>query len=36
MADNFAARLKQEKLATKTDIADFVKNTDFDSKKDRF
>ena len=29
-ADNFAARLKQEDLTSKNDIADFVKNTDFD------
>ena len=32
MADNFAARLTQPKLATKDDIADFVKETDFDKK----
>ena len=32
MADNFAARLAQAKLATKDDIADFVKQTDFDNK----
>ena len=30
-AENFTARLKQAKLATKGDIADFVK--DFDDKK---
>ena len=28
MADNFAARLKQASLATKTDIDDFVEKTD--------
>ena len=28
--DNVAARLKQEDLTSKNDIADFVKNTDFD------
>ena len=28
-ADNFAARLKEAKLATWNDIADFVKKTDF-------
>ena len=33
MADNFAARLAQLKLATKDDVADFViKVTDFDNK----
>ena len=32
MADNFAARLIQLKLATKDDITDFVKETDFDKK----
>ena len=31
-AENSAARLKQAKLATKADIADFVKKTDFDDK----
>ena len=31
-ADNFAARLEQEKSATKDDIADFVKKTDFNNK----
>ena len=30
-AENFTARLKQ-KLATKEDIADFVKKADFDNK----
>ena len=30
--DNFAARLAQAKLATKADIADFVKEADFDNK----
>ena len=30
--DNFAARLAQTKLATKDDIADFIKETDFDQK----
>ena len=29
-AENFTARLKQENLATKVDIADFIKNADFD------
>ena len=29
-AENFAARLAQVKLATKADIADFIKKTDFD------
>ena len=32
MLENFVATLKQKKLATKDGIADFVKNTDFDSK----
>ena len=32
MSENFAARLKPAKWATKNDIADFVKNTDFDKK----
>ena len=32
MADNFAARLKQASLATKTDIDDFVEKTGFDGK----
>ena len=31
-ADNFTARLKQAKLATKDDIADFVKKVDFNEK----
>ena len=31
-ADNFATRLAQVKLTTKADIADFVKETDFDNK----
>ena len=31
-ADNFVARLEQEKSATKDDIADFVKKTDFNNK----
>ena len=31
VADNFAARLAQAKLGTKDDIADFVKETDFDN-----
>ena len=30
--DNVAARLAQTKLATKDDIADFIKETDFDQK----
>ena len=32
MADNSPARLAQTKLATKTDMDDFVKETDFDTK----
>ena len=31
-ADTFAERLAQAKLATKNDIANFVKKTDFDDK----
>ena len=31
-AENFTARFKQGNLATKADIADFIKNTDFDDK----
>ena len=31
-SENFAARLKQANLASKNDITDFVKNTDFDGK----
>ena len=31
-ADNFVLRLAQVKLATKDDIADFVKRTDFGNK----
>ena len=31
-ADNFAARSAQAKLTTKADIADFVKEMDFDNK----
>ena len=31
-SDNFAARLKQANLASKNDITDFVKKTDFDDK----
>ena len=30
--DDFAAKLKQAKLATKDDIADFIKRTNFDEK----
>ena len=30
--ENFAARLAQADLASKSDIADFVKKTDFDDK----
>ena len=30
--ENFAARLKQKNLASKSDIANFVKGTDFDNK----
>ena len=32
MAENFAARLSQVKLALTDDIADLVKETDFDNK----
>ena len=32
ISENFAAILVQEKLATKADIADFIKKTDFDDK----
>ena len=32
MVDNFAVRLAQVNVATKGDIADFVKETDFDNK----
>ena len=32
ISENSAARLKQVKLATKSDIANFVNNTDFDGK----
>ena len=32
MSDNFAASLTQANLASKNDIADFVKKTDFDEK----
>ena len=32
VAENFTARLKQAKLATKDDISDFVKKTYFDEK----
>ena len=32
MAENFVARLKQENLATKPDIDDFVEKTHFDNK----
>lgn len=31
-ADNFAARLKDAKLVTKTDIADFPQKTDLNDK----
>ena len=34
--DDFAARLKQAKLATKADIADFVKKTDLNDQLKRF
>ena len=30
--ENFAAKLKQANLASKNDIADFIKQTDFDKK----
>ena len=32
MACNYSLRLKEAKLATKNDIANFIKNTDFDDK----
>ena len=32
MSDNFAASLTKANLASKNDIADFVKKTDFDEK----
>ena len=32
MSENFAARLKLAKLATKDEIANFVKKTDFNGK----
>ena len=32
MAENFAARLKQANLASKSDIANFVNKLDFDNK----
>ena len=32
IAENFAARLKQANLATKTDIDNFIEKTDFGSK----
>ena len=35
-AFKFAARLKEAKLATKNDIADFVKMTDFENKLKNF
>ena len=31
-ADNFAARIKEAKLVTKTDIADFPQKTDLNDK----
>ena len=31
-AENFAARLVEAKIATKADIADLIKKTDFDDK----
>ena len=31
-AENFSSRLAQANLASKSDIANFVKNTDFDDK----
>ena len=30
--ENFAARLAQDNLATKSDIANFIRKTDFDNK----
>ena len=30
--DNFTVRLAQTKLASKSDVADFVRETDFDNK----
>ena len=35
-SENFAARLKQAKLASKSDIANFVNKTDFDDKLKKF
>ena len=35
-ADNFAARFKEATLATKDDIVDFVKKTNFDNKLKNF
>ena len=32
MAETFAERLAQGKLATKAEIDDFIQNTDFDDK----
>ena len=32
LEENFATRLAQENLASKNDIANFVKKTDFDDK----
>ena len=32
MSENFATRLAQANLATKDDIADFIKQVDFDDK----
>ena len=32
MACNYSLRLKEAKLATKNDIANFIKKTDFDDK----
>ena len=31
-SEKFTARLKQANLASKSDIANFIKNTDFDNK----
>ena len=36
MSDSFTARLKKANLASKNDIADFVKKTDFDDKLKNF
>ena len=35
-AKNFSARLAQDNLASKNDISNFTKNTDFDNKTKKF